>query len=499
MNLVNLLILYVFGFASALQLIPEVYDLQADIEKRLDQSKVQELNTFAELQEAFLVKDSITYGSAIGYKFNITNNLNQIVVFLSGSICRLPNHWNTSTPFNGIKLYYTFDETIAKSLNYTEMESVEFLNGFLGFLVENPFDATTSNDIYLVIAPDYCSDCTADSTWVYELGASKKNLLFVYDSEPRISVVDVDYESVILKADEAIFGANRSFNLLIFDNNVSIPVALNQSICAANESTGYKRMVPINEDSTRMQDHTFILTDFDVAQTYSAVLTVTNPNIPYSGGVFEQFEFTMSPTKSCKLVWGLDFCDEVAYAAPISELFLSGEQSWGEFLSLYDNNTENLYQPFLYALQQVACDTELDARYSPFRTCDDCRYSYKQWLCAVTIPRCTSSLHAGPYNKLYSAGSGRNKFIEDTIMPPLPYAEILPCLNVCQAIVRDCPPDFSFGCPEDPEMVRLSYIDPLLLVDGEDQSTTVATDSGETHELCNYLGQQNKFLPTQQN
>lgn len=501
MHLVVWLMLYLFGLTSALNLIPEADNLDADIGKRFDQLQRRTLNTFVELQEAVPVKDSITYNSVLGYRFNLNNDpanhLNQIVVFLSGSICRLPDHWNTSDSLNGISLYYTFDEDVAKSLNYAEMKSAEFTNGFLGVLLEEQFNQTSSNDIYFIITPDECEDCTADSTWVFEIGISQKNLLFVYDTEPRISVVDVDYDSVILKADEAIFGPNRSFNLLVFEN-ASIPVALNQSICAATESTSYDRIVPINESFIRMQDHTFMLTGFNLGQIYKAVLTVTNPNIPYSGGVFEMFQFTMSPTKSCKLVWGLDFCDEVAYAAPISDSLLFGEQSWDEFLSTYDNHTESLYQPFLYALQQVACDTELDARYSPIRTCDDCRYSYKQWLCAVTIPRCISSLDAKSYNKIYTAGTGRNKFIEENIKPPLPYAEVLPCLNVCQAIVRDCPADFSFGCPEEPKLVRLSYVDPSMLAEYEDKpdaSSLTALQNTRTHDICNYLGEQNTILP----
>jgi calcium channel MID1 len=481
-----------------------------------------DLNSLNVLQEAIPVKDSLTYGNTLNYKFvpNLGNEWThsyQIVVYLSGSLCQLPENWDTNTSTNGLTIYYTFNETIAQQQDIQLMNLVEFTNGFASGLAEiRVTPDVTDYSLYISIVPDYCSTCNEQSTWVFEFATSQKNILFLYDTEPRISVVDVDYDTAIFQAQEIIFGHNRSYGMYLFEDEYPIPIALNQSWCAISEVANYSKKIAINETITEANQNSFIISDLNVGKQYAGVLVITYSNLPYGGGVFEPFSFTMSKTKSCKLAYGLDFCDEVAYAVPISSNLLYGKESWEAFISAYDNYTESLYQPFNYAMQQIDCDTELDARYSPIRTCDDCKYSYKQWLCAVTIPRCVSSLDSGPYNKIYDAGDGRNDFIAHEINPPLPYAEVLPCLNVCQAIVRDCPAIFSFGCPETAELVALSYGDPYLMeadtkndtnimIEKEHPdddkptpvgiSTTIGIDGDiQTYRICNYLGRSN--LPT---
>lgn len=461
-----------------------------------------EFENMTNLAESIPVRDSVNYSTLVAYKFEPDldsewTHSYQILVYISASLCGLPDTWDTDLSENGLSLYYTFNETVAKSTDTDEMTAIRFRNGYAEGLAQMQMqDNVSKYTLYMLVIPDSCDECTRDSNWVYEFAVSQRNLLFLYDVEPFISVVDVDYDTVIFEAGKINFGKNRSYGMYIFEDGNYIPTSLNQSWCAISESTGYGTRVEIQENTTESSRNEFLVSGLEISKHYSAVLVVTFTDIPYGGGVFKQFEFTMSTSKACKLAYSLGFCNEVAYAVPVSTGFYDGDESWEQLMAAYDNYSESLYTPFGYAMQQIPCDTELSARYSPIRTCDDCKYSYKQWLCSVTIPRCISPSHAGPQNMVYDAGSGRNHFIEQTIIPPLPYAEVLPCLNMCEAIVRDCPPAFGFACPQSADLVQLSYGDPSF--DDPDQTTqdgvSITSDifgHVQTYRACNFMGEKN--------
>lgn len=463
------------------------------------------LNSSVILEESVPVKDSLNYGSMLTYRFEPDlqsewTHSYQILVYISACLCRLPEGWYSEDSYNGLSLHYTFNETTAENLDLAKMSHIKFKNGYAQGLAEIEMSSEISNyTLYMTITPDECNNCTSDSTWVFEFAVSQKNLLFLYDTEPILSVVDVDYDSAIFEAQEIGFSSGRWFGMYIFENKYPIPTALNQSWCAINENAQYAQLIEIDQNSTLGVANSFVVSGLEMSTEYYSVLVMTNNELPYGGGVFQPFSFAMSSTKACKLLYNLDFCDEVAYAVPVSTDLLNGDETWNEFASAYDNNSQSFYQPFEYALQQIPCDTELDARYSPISTCDDCRYSYRQWLCAVTIPRCVSASNAGSQNIMYEAGSGRNNFIADTINPPLPYAEVLPCLNVCQVMVRDCPADFGFACPELADLIKLSYGDPNIddLDDSSNSANVVSTSTDisgslQTYRVCNYLGESNR-------
>lgn len=110
-------------------------------------------------------------------------------------------------------------------------------------------------------------------------------------------------------------------------------------------------------------------------------------------------------------------------------------------------------------------------------TCDDCAMAYKEWLCAVTIPRCSDFSSDRPYLRARNAGQqfingssispssplrqnpatnrSRNPLIDNEIKPG-PYKEILPCLDVCHTLVKKCPAALGFGCPEG-TLMNMSY------------------------------------------
>ena len=139
--------------------------------------------------------------------------------------------------------------------------------------------------------------------------------------------------------------------------------------------------------------------------------------------------------------------------------------------SFYDNATAQYYQFFQNSLAQIPCNTTSSARYSLARTCDDCVSAYKDWVCAVNIPRCTDFSSDLPFlqsrsmvnpfpngttlpantisfaNQSLALRSSRNLQIDQYVMPG-PYKELLPCDDLCYNIVQSCPSAMGFSCPQ---------------------------------------------------
>lgn len=177
----------------------------------------------------------------------------------------------------------------------------------------------------------------------------------------------------------------------------------------------------------------------------------------------------------------------MAYAVPANPSLTNNELS-----KIYDDNAQKLYKNFNYSLQQVQCDAPPEERYSLATNCTACERAYKEWLCAVTIPRCadfsenahflqvrnagqkflngSSIPEDSPLRKFPPTNSSRNPLIDKEIKPG-PYKEILTCRDVCHTLVKSCPASLQFSCPQGRQL---------------DWSYGVRNESGII--TCNYLG-----------
>lgn len=154
------------------------------------------------------------------------------------------------------------------------------------------------------------------------------------------------------------------------------------------------------------------------------------------------------------------------------------------FEKLYDDQAKKYFKGFTNSLDQVACDAPSTAQYSLARNCTHCREDYKTWLCSVLVPRCEdwtatddwlqprnvqATLSDGtiPFATNMSAEfntSTRDRFayrqsrnpMIDTDIQPGPYKEMLPCEDLCFDLVRSCPAQLGFACPNMPARA-LSY------------------------------------------
>ncbi|RMZ83570.1 hypothetical protein DV738_g1129, partial [Chaetothyriales sp. CBS 135597] len=229
----------------------------------------------------------------------------------------------------------------------------------------------------------------------------------------------------------------------------------------------------------------FYLTNLTSSTSYWGVLAMQGNStasgagvIGGGGAVWATMNFTTKSQPNCALMYNLTFCSEVAYAVPANPvLFPPLTGGYTQLAALYDSYAANMYNYFNYSLQQIPCNATSTAQFSLVRNCDDCARAYKQWLCAVTIPRCEDFNNTSSYLKPRNLGqdfingssvsifpqyaeggsqhvllsdvatnSSRNSII-DTEIRPGPYKEVLPCKDLCWDLVQSCPAALGFSCP----------------------------------------------------
>ncbi|KAF8244737.1 hypothetical protein K440DRAFT_608947 [Wilcoxina mikolae CBS 423.85] len=209
-----------------------------------------------------------------------------------------------------------------------------------------------------------------------------------------------------------------------------------------------------------------------------------------SGILWKPLQLNTKKDGNCQIIYNLPFCSEVAYAVPSNPTVFGDLNNLTTF---YDDLAKNWWQNFTYSLQQIQCNASNSAQYSLIRNCDDCAAAYKNWLCAVTIPRCMDYSSDLPYlaerssNKLFwnatvqgwqkhpwmptlsqdevnnwtnsggwlangnqsmSRVPSRNVQI-DEIVKPGAYKEVRPCKDLCWTLVQSCPSPLGFSCPRD--------------------------------------------------
>ena len=188
----------------------------------------------------------------------------------------------------------------------------------------------------------------------------------------------------------------------------------------------------------------------------------------------------LHPDGNCQIVFNLPFCSDVAYAVPVNPTNQSLVANLG---ITYDNNSQSYWQNFSNSLALTPCETDSSAQYSLARTCTDCAAAYKQWLCAVTMPRCADYSSTEPWlqarnvmakfvngsapppaldqqdldNQNSAFGNqSRTSFVDQNIIPG-PYKEVLPCVDLCYTLVQSCPAALQFTCPSPGKGLQYSY------------------------------------------
>ncbi|RCK65086.1 Stretch-activated cation channel MID1 [Candida viswanathii] len=441
------------------------------------------------LQEFTPIRDTIVQSETKYYSFSVNTQSGlgefyELLIFLSGNICTQPRNMHPND--TSLAVYYSFNASMFTNNEIGQMQL--FQDGFFQALTQLPVAEDSDGPDILYIAVRAPENTNRTSLWTYQIGVSQNDLVFQWDDRSWGALVDADDNSALITTGNisSLVGANAldvnisesQFSLYLFsDEYKDYFNGLNNSWCAIRNGPVLIHPEDIETSITNRHgtlQQQFLVTGLNASTTYIAYIIMDFEGVEFGGAVYRPFQFETMSGDACELIYDLEFCDQVAYSVPaLGDRLNDLDDNKNYTKKLYDDYARSLYVNFSKSLQQVACDTSPDAVFSNLRTCDDCADSYKNWLCAVTIPRCSSRNQTGYI--LRNATNQRNDFLADTINPISEYYEVLPCVNVCYAIVRDCPADFGFMCPTKNDSIKLSYY-------------WDAGDPDDQWPSCNYVG-----------
>ena len=372
-----------------------------------------------------------------------------------------------------------------------------------------------------VHAPSLPKDFTGG--WNYDIAVSIDDYYHRADnSTPFLYLVDSDTNAALLVTDNLTQAESSSKQyqgwmsltspFTMFANNVNQTnqLGLSKSFCGLQNNAqiqaqqadpvgtlSHIQMGMITRGLGDKPKQQFYVTNLNGSSTYIGTLAMpgnssaSGPGVVGGGGqVWQAMNWTTKADGNCQLMFNLSFCDKIAYAVPSNPTTYPNRDT---LQALYDHNAASVYTNFTYSLAQIPCDTTSDAQYSLAKNCTDCSNAYKEWLCAVTIPRCedwsndqpflqprnmaqrfinSSSLpasvlgapytslmtgaptldgspaHIQTYNSTFASNQSRNHQIIDMQVMPGPYKEVLPCEDLCYSLMQSCPAALGFGCPQ---------------------------------------------------
>ncbi|KAK3846902.1 MAG: stretch-activated Ca2+-permeable channel component-domain-containing protein [Linnemannia gamsii] len=362
------------------------------------------------------------------------------------------------------------------------------------------FTVRTKKDVFFSLhSPSLTGTWTGD--WAVEVGASTQD--FVQDYRIAQGLVLDDTDGVSASFLTHNFTAVPTFKVFVL-NSDTLPVGLTRSICAieviqpvpltktnmivtqtnrtSNLDGSMGTEILPAEPSFEMfgQRRQVIVQSLTPGTNYTAFFITDVLNHAGAEVMFAMTTFTTKKQDNCVLITDLKFCQEVAYAVPITpQSTLPGGTNSTTRLDIknfYDNFTSNLMDNFNRVLEQYDCSR---SQYSLIRNCTDCSRAYRRWLCSISIPRCTDvgdildgrnvgyapapepnpdtvenpyliDRTSGAVVVARSTNTSRGaiaQLSQNPLMDPGPYGEVLPCIDLCFDVVQSCPNFLGFDCP----------------------------------------------------
>ncbi|KAA1470994.1 hypothetical protein DENSPDRAFT_760503, partial [Dentipellis sp. KUC8613] len=307
-----------------------------------------------------------------------------------------------------------------------------------------------------------------------------------------------------------------NFTLLLSPTSAQNLTALPQTACALRGFAAGNRVHPASGGGGNVLEEQQWLRDADGWRTEWLVGGLT-PLTNYTAYTIQDqtkvngpiYFTTKSASFSCPLVHALPYCPRTAYAAPLpappSPALAYTAASFPQELS---TPLLSYLTNFTASLLTLACGREY---YSPLQSCADCQRAYRDWLCAVQLPRCTeappvnssttttssststsgarqtdgaqvpfpallpqpypASSSLAPRNPALAAAlSGNSKQNQNQNQN---YTALLPCLETCHAADRACPAFLGFKCPRSNFGANASY--GVGYVDDEERGAGMGT------------------------
>lgn len=276
-------------------------------------------------------------------------------------------------------------------------------------------------------------------------------------------VIDTSQEDALITTGNLTSSVPQPFQIYaVRDDQDHIFSALSNSFCAFRSNPSL--LTTANADismTTRgvggLPKQQFFLKGLNTSTSYNIYLTLAQNGSSVAGTVFApSASFTTKTSNNCQLIFNLEFCTETAYAVPANPNIFTNSSSLATF---YDSSALAFFDDFAKTLQMHPCNTTASAQFSLFRNCTTCLTAYKNWLCAVTIPRCADVNDPSPYLFDRPVNSSRLDIIDQTVQPGA-YKELMPCSDLCWGIEQNCPSTLGFNCPEPgSEAMTNSYVE----------------------------------------
>ncbi|KAL2866308.1 MID1 family protein [Aspergillus lucknowensis] len=346
----------------------------------------------------------------------------------------------------------------------------------------------TESGVYIGVAAPNSGKFSG--SYSYQLAASTDDFFHKFaDHSTLLTLVDADSEAALLTteapADRILTedqlkqwrNSTGVYNIFINNANNSPVAGMSRSYCALEQHSqvgtgdGVEASMSTRKRTNNELQQQFYITGLNRSSTYNGVLAMSGNSSDSGNGVggggmvWRPEPFTTKSDRNCAVIYDLDFCSDIAYAVPSNP-----SMNLSQLRSKYDSHAEDLYKNFNYSLQQIQCNTSNETIFSMTVNCTVCATAYKDWLCAVTIPKCddfsstknTSAVMIRNAAQAFPNGTeitnktlredpvrnrSRNDLFIDKEIEPGPYKEVLPSIDVCHDLVRNCPMALGFQCP----------------------------------------------------
>ncbi|KAK9245424.1 stretch-activated Ca2+-permeable channel component-domain-containing protein [Lipomyces tetrasporus] len=462
----------------------------------LEEASVPKVLPIRDIGQPMLTPISIAKGTTTSYSFPNTDG-QSVDLYISAATCMQPSSAQGSTlPMDAYvsDLALRFVGKLRGLGQSADEASVKYNDTFKNGVFYSQFSVQESETVLIeIIAPNY-DDNSWSGGWTGQILATRYQSDGAGDTL-NMTIVDTDASSVLLVTG-ALSAPTSSppYSMYVYDDGNNSIRSLNGSYCAITSGSFAAQAINTSITSTLLGNNTreiMFAQGLEPANDYQAYIVEANSSVSGTGVIHDVVAFTTKTNSTCQVIYGLDFCNEVSYAVPSNS-----SMSRDDLRNWYDDLTKGLYSAFNKSMQIVPCDVNVDVRYTIMRTCDQCRASYKRWLCLSLIPRCyeRSSNSAGPDDSGLSAvsslayrtaGTSRNSFLNDELKPD-DYTELMPCSYTCHKVMQDCPCDLQFTCPLPQKGLYEAY---GSLDDTMHNGVTFDLDTA----TCNFLGTVDAF------
>ncbi|CAG8459343.1 2519_t:CDS:2 [Diversispora eburnea] len=338
-----------------------------------------------------------------------------------------------------LKVYVSLDTNESKpGPNSTlSIKGYDIYNGFLSFNISSlEISSSSSNKIIYIglFAPNQ-TEVTGD--YNYQIGVS----------------TNTDNSTALFRINDETINLSASFLTYIVDSN-SV-VGLYNSLCAYESNTPDNINITYSETTRgfiypdKGKKVTISINNLKNGMNYTALVISKNINGKVNN-------ITDNSNKDFHIDPILLHTKSLAYSVPANPLL-----PISKIIKFYDELAEEYFKNFTLTLSQFSCNK---THYSLVRSCNDCLESYKNWICAMTVPRCGDA-------DFFSTSDDDNDFSDSSIiggiarnanksripkidkeMVPGAYIEIPPCINLCYNTTQ------SYGIMNSPEKGSISNV-----------------------------------------